>query len=433
MTPQEEIQVRQMIANQMSAPRQPMFRAQMPDMDPTPRMTMPTPEAERDEYLRQRQALENAARFRGLLGNTPNPYARGLRPPTDAERARLDANSQVNPEMPLNDLARARLEAERPFNPGPEYGSFPNPTPRPPSPPFPAPYTPGPSQGGSVPVGPELDYGRFPYIPTPIPPDYRIRPPAASPEYNIYNKEKYAQAKAAWFANPRNEGRIYKEEYAFNDPGEPNTIFLPDQERLRESDGQADREMAADPEPEEYDGFVDSGTGKRGFMGDKYMPTPMDTSVAMAQAAPVAMAQAAPPVANTAYNAPLVASTAYMPPPTAAPVNTAYMPPPTDAPVNTAYMPSRRTVPVDTTYRPPASANTTYMPSPSPSYGMSTTPTYNMSTSTTPTYGTSNGGQMREPSFSPNQAGKYKVDGPRLRNTGGLFNDLNAFFGRPQT
>ena len=134
----------------------------------------------------------------------------------------------------------------------------------------------------------------------------------------------------------------------------------------------------------------------------------------------IAKAQAAPPVASTAYNAPPVA-------------NTAYMPPPTDAPVNTAYMPSRRTVPVDTTYRPPAQANTTYMPSPSPSYGMSTTPTYNMSTSTTPTYGTSNGGQMREPSFSPNQAGKYKVDGPRLRNTGGLFNDLNAFFGRPQT
>jgi hypothetical protein len=171
-------------------------------------------------------------------------------------------------------------------------------------------------------------------------------------------------------------------------------------------------EVAADPEPEEYDGFVDSGTGRRGYLDFKYMPTPMDTSVAMAQAAP--------PVANTAYNAPPVA-------------NTAYMPPPTDAPVNTAYMPSRRTVPVDTTYRPPASANTTYMPSPSPTYGMSTTPTYNMSTSTTPTYGTSNGGQMREPSFSPNQAGKYKVDGPRLRNTGGLFNDLNAFFGRPQT
>lgn len=160
--------------------------------------------------------------------------------------------------------------------------------------------------------------------------------------------------------------------------------------------------VAADPEPEEYDGFVDSGTGQRGYLDFKYMPTPMDTSVAMAQAAP--------PVASTAY-----------------------MPPPTAAPVNTAYMPSRRTVPVDTTYRPPASANTTYMPSSSPSYGMSTTPTYNMSTSTTPTYGTSSGGQMREPSYSPNQAGKYKVDGPRLRNTGGLFNDLNAFFGRPQT
>lgn len=165
--------------------------------------------------------------------------------------------------------------------------------------------------------------------------------------------------------------------------------------------------VAADPEPEEYDGFVNSGTGQRGYLDFKYMPTPMDTSVAMAQAAP--------PVASTAYNAPPVANTAYMPP----------------APVNTAYMPSRRTVPVDTTYRPPASANTTYMPSPSPTYGMSTTPTYNMSNAqtTTPTYG----GQIREPSYSPNQAGKYKVDSPRLKNTGGLFNDLNAFFGRPQT
>jgi hypothetical protein len=369
MTPQEEIQVRQMIANQMSAPRQPMFRAQMPDMDPTPRMTISTPEAERDEYLRQRQALENAARFSGLLGNTPNPYARGLRPPTDAERARLDANSQVNPEMPLNDLARARLEAERPFNPG--------------------------STTLYTPDNPNYYTGGTP-----------LRPPETMEE---------ARARARLEAErPFNPDDVYA---SFS----PNTRYNPDGTPLPPIGG----EMAADPEPEEYDGFVDSGTGKRGFMGDKYMPTPMDTSVAMAQAAP--------PVANTAYNAPPVASTAYMPPPTAAPVNTAYMPPPTDAPVNTAYMPSRRTVPVDTTYRPPASANTTYMPSPSPSYGMSTTPTYNMSTSTTPTYGTSNGGQMREPSFSPNQAGKYKVDGPRLRNTGGLFNDLNAFFGRPQT
>jgi hypothetical protein len=177
-------------------------------------------------------------------------------------------------------------------------------------------------------------------------------------------------------------------------------------------------EMAADPEPEEYDGFVDSGTGRRGYLDFKYMPTPMDTSVTMAQAAPVTMA-------STAYNAPPVANTAYMPPPTDAPVNTAYNAPPA---ANTAYMPSRRTVPVDTTYRPPA---TTYMPSPAPTYGMSSTPSYGMSNAqtTTPTYG----GQIREPSFSPNQAGKYKVDGPRLKNTGGLFNDLNAFFGRPQT
>jgi hypothetical protein len=190
--------------------------------------------------------------------------------------------------------------------------------------------------------------------------------------------------------------------------------------------------VAADPEPEEYDGFVDSGTGQRGFMGDKYMPAPMDTSVTMAQAAPVTMAQAAPvAMASTAYNAPPVASTAYMPPPTAESASTAYMPPATAAPVNTAYMPSRRTVPVDTTYRPPAQANTTYMPSSAPTYGMSSTPSYGMSNAqtTTPTYGR----QIREPSFSPNQAGKYKVDGPRLKNTGGLFNDLNAFFGRPQT
>ncbi len=243
----------------------------------------------------------------------------------------------------------------------------------------------------------------------------------------------YARAKAAWFANPRNEGRIYKEEYAFNDPGEPrdNYIYLdprknsPGSPPLSPMGG----EVATAPEPEEYDGFVDSGTGRRGYLDFKYMPTPMDTSVTMAQAAPVAMDQAAPvAMASTAYNAPPVASTAYMPPPTDAPVNTAYNAPPA---VNTAYMPSRRTVPVDTTYRPPAQANTTYMPSSAPTYGMSSTPSYGMSNAqtTTPTYG----GQIREPSYSPNQAGKYKVDGPRLKNTGGLFNDLNAFFGRPQT
>jgi hypothetical protein len=187
----------------------------------------------------------------------------------------------------------------------------------------------------------------------------------------------------------------------------PNTRYNPDGTLIPP----VGVEMAADPEPEEYDGFVEGNTGRRGFMGEKWMPAPMDTSVTMAQAAPVTMA-------STAYNAPPVASTAYMPPPT-------------DAPVNTAYMPSRRTVPVNTAYMPPAQANTTYMPSSAPSYGMSTAPTYGTSNAqtNTPTYG----GQMREPSFSPNQAGKYKVDGPRLRNTGGLFNDLNAFFGRPQT
>lgn len=406
-----------MMANQMSA-RQPMLRDQMPDMDPTPPygalpIATPTP----------RNPLEEAARFRGLI--PPNPYARGLRPPTDAERERFDA---TNPEMPLNDLARARLEAERlarleaerlsgaPINPlPPGFGD------RTPSPinPFPPGFDVRPP---FTPVLPP-DYGRFPTPTPPSPPDYRIRPtPDASPEYNIYNKEKYAQAKAAWFANPRNEGRTWKEEYAFNDPGEPMDRFI---YSLPPIGG----EVAADPEPEEYDGFVDSGTGQRGFMGDKYMPTPMDTSVTMAQAAPVTMAQAAPvAMASTAYNAPPVASTAYMPPPTDAPVNTAYNAPPV---ANTAYMPSRRTVPVDTTYRPPASANTTYMPSSAPTYGMSSTPSYGMSNAqtTTPTYG----GQIREPSFSPNQAGKYKVDGPRLKNTGGLFNDLNAFFGRPQT
>jgi hypothetical protein len=277
--------------------------------------------------------------------------------------------------MPLNDLARARLEAERPFNPGSTTLYTPD---------NPNYYT-----GGT--------------------PDYSIRPPETMAEY--YRRMGINPGRPMDGSSP-----------SFS----PNTRYNPDGTPIPPVGG----EMAADPEPEEYDGFVDSGTGQRGYLDFKYMPTPMDTSVAMAQAAPVAMAQAAPPVANTAYNAPPVANTAYNAPPVA---NTAYMPPPTDAPVNTAYMPSRRTVPVDTTYRPPASANTTYMPSPSPSYGMSTTPTYNMSTSTTPTYGTSNGGQMREPSFSPNQAGKYKVDGPRLRNTGGLFNDLNAFFGRPQT
>jgi hypothetical protein len=396
------------MANQMSAPRNPLESA-------------------------PRNPLEEIARRRGLI--PPKPYARGLRPPTDAERERFDA---TNPEMPLNDLALARLEAERlsgaPINPfPPDYGHIPNPTP-------------------------------------PSPPDYRIRP---TPDYST---PEYANAKAAWFANPRNEGRIYKKEYAFNDPGEPRDNYI---YSLPPIGG----EMAADPEPEEYDGFVDGGTGQRGFMGDKYMPTPMaqagpsgqkhgmadntrpptdaeranrDAGYALALSDPEeydrriqayyrrpvaegeqrtmeALLSAADVVArrapaSTAYNAPPVANTAYMPPATDAPVNTAYNAPPV---ANTAYMPSRRTVPVDTTYRPPASANTTYMPSSAPTYGMSSTPSYGMSNAqtTTPTYG----GQIREPSFSPNQAGKYKVDGPRLKNTGGLFNDLNAFFGRPQT
>ena len=99
----------------------------------------------------------------------------------------------------------------------------------------------------------------------------------------------------------------------------------------------------------------------------------------------------------------------YMPP---APMNTAYMPSRQTAPMNTAYMPSRQTAPM----------NTAYMPSPAQTYGMSAT--------TTPNYGMSNaqiyGGQMMEPSYSPNQAGKYNVDGSPLRNTDGMFN-------RPQT
>ena len=88
----------------------------------------------------------------------------------------------------------------------------------------------------------------------------------------------------------------------------------------------------------------------------------------------------------------------------------AYMP---AAPMSTAYMPSRQTAPM----------NTAYMPSPAQTYGMS-------ATTTTPTYGMSNaqiyGGQMVEPNYSPNQAGKYNVDGSPLRNTDGMFN-------RPQT
>ena len=86
----------------------------------------------------------------------------------------------------------------------------------------------------------------------------------------------------------------------------------------------------------------------------------------------------------------------------------AYMP---AAPMSTAYMPSRQTAPM----------NTAYMPSPAQTYGMS---------ATTPTYGMSNaqiyGGQMMEPNYPPNQAGKYNVDGSPLRNTDGMFN-------RPQT
>jgi hypothetical protein len=96
-------------------------------------------------------------------------------------------------------------------------------------------------------------------------------------------------------------------------------------------------------------------------------------------------------------------------------------------------MPSRKTARTNTAYMPPlqaASSNTAYMPATNTAYVPSTIQTYGMSNATTtPTYA----GQMKEPSYSPKQAGKYNVDGTRLRNTGGLFNDLNAFFGRPQT
>ena len=298
--------------------------------------------------VRQMMALQNAARSRGLLGNTPDPTT-NYRPPysrEEIERLMRDEEAQrLAPRAPSETMAEYYRRMG--INPGrPTDGSPPSFSPN-------TRYnpdgTPIPPMGGEV---------------------------AADPEPEEYDG----------FVNSGTGQRGYLD-----------FKYMP-------SPPPVGGGVAADPEPEEYDGFVNSGTGQRGYLDFKYMPTPM--------------AQAAPPVANTAYNAPPVA-------------NTAYMPPPTDAPVNTAYMPSRRTVPVDTTYRPPASANTTYMPSPSPTYGMSTTPTYNMSNAqtTTPSYG----GQIREPSYSPNQAGKYKVDSPRLKNTGGLFNDLNAFFGRPQT
>ena len=420
------------------APRQPMLRDQMPDMNPAPRMTIATPEAEQAEYRRQMMVLQDAARFKGLLGNPPDPYARGLRPPTDAERARLDV---TNPEMPLNDLARARLEAERPFNPG----STTLYTPRPPD--NPNYYTGGtPDYSISSPRAPSETMAKY-YQRTPdasLPP-YPVSPPSLiNPLPPDFMDEARRNAMADYYQRMGiNPGRpMDGTPPSFS----PNTRYNPDGTLIppvgvemaadpepEEYDGFVDSgtgrrgyldfkymptplppiggEVATAPEPEEYDGFVDSGTGQRGYLDFKYMPTPMD------QAAPVAMA-------STAYNAPPVANTAYMPPPTDAPVNTAYNAPPV---ANTAYMPSRRTVPVDTTYRPPAQANTTYMPSSAPTYGMSSTPSYGMSNAqtTTPTY--------TGPSFSPNQAGKYKVDGPRLKNTGGLFNDLNAFFGRPQT
>jgi len=409
--------MRQMIDDQLSA-RQPRVPNYSPNMDPTPRMTIATPEAEQEEYLRQRQALEDAARFKGFLP-TPNPYARGLLPPTDEQSARLDAISQINPELTPNALARARLDAER------EAARSLQPPPR----------TPGPSLGGSVPVGPEPDYGRFPTPTPPSRPDYRIRP---TPDYGT---PEYAKAKAAWYANPRNEGRIYKKEYAFNDPGDRPTIFLdpmenapypdygPSESYMPFSPGQTMSYMPFSP-GQTMSSYMPQGLRAEDLRpdGDTYMPqglraedlrpdgdTYMPPTPALV-AADIARRQAERGTqADTAYMPPAQANTAYMPSPTAAPVNTAYMPP---AQANTAYMPSRQATPVNTAYMLPASANTTYMPSSAPTYGMSTAPTY--------------GGQMREPSYSPKQAGKYSVDGPRLKNTGGLFNDLNAFFGRPQ-
>ena len=158
-------------------------------------------------------------------------------------------------------------------------------------------------------------------------------------------------------------------------------------------------------------------------MGFKYMPAPMDAPV------------------NTAYMPPAPVNTAYMPPPQAAPINTAYMPP---APANTTYKVPFRRSPSSTSTgfnsQPlPVATNPSYG-SPlqaAPAYGVSnatTTPSYGSPLQAAPAYGTSNASIYGErSSYSPKQAGKYNVDGTRLRNTGGLFNDLNAFFGRPQT
>jgi len=154
----------------------------------------------------------------------------------------------------------------------------------------------------------------------------------------------------------------------------------------------------------------DSGTGPRTM---DYRPSP--------QPAPV---YTPPPV-----NVPRTME--YRPSPQPAPV---YTPPRQSSPVNTAYMPSRQPAPI---YRPSPQPAQLYR-SPfqaAPTYGspFQAAPTYGSPPQPAPTYGVANaptyGGQ---PSYSPKQAGKYGVGSPQLRNTGGRFNDMNAFFGRSQ-
>ena len=443
----------------------------MPDMDPTPRMTIATPEAEQDEYRRQMMALQDAARLRGLLGSNfdqvnmqrfsegmerdrlarqpweseraaylrraqdeqdrlaprinpdgtpyipnpaprppytpgpyvpypeygrtplppvggevaadPDPYARGLLPPTDEQSARLDAISQINPELTPNALARARLDAER------EAARSLQP-----------PYMPPPGNPYSITPESELGPEELRRL--------RERQADMTPSFSPGQTMSYMPPS---FSRPTDmpEGGF----------GSPRVIGRP---RLI---GVASSRTPTEEEKGLGKGLIDAFQNMREYENPAPPPPVVEPRDQIytppSEYMPLGIS------ANTAYMPQVLRAEdlrpdgeRYMPSPTAAPVNTAYMPPPA---ANTAYMPPRQATPVNTAYMPPASANTAYMPSPAPTYGMSTTPTYNMS----------NGGQIREPSFSPNQAGKYKVDSPRLKNTGGLFNDLNAFFGRPQT
>ena len=111
----------------------------------------------------------------------------------------------------------------------------------------------------------------------------------------------------------------------------------------------------------------------------------------------------------------------YMPSRQPAPMNMAYMPPRQPAPKNMAYMPSPQPAPL---YRSP------FQSAPAPMNA----PAYGSPLQAAPAYGTSNASIYDgQPSYSLKQAGKYGADDARLRNTGGRFNDMNAFFGRPQT